>query len=97
MQDLQEGVELDVISWAVGLIAGTRLPLPHAMGIAAATSVAIRIYQYFLTDPRAWGAEFPADWLGATAMIVVSCVFAYIGSIFRARRERRTSLEGSRA
>lgn len=97
MLDLQEGVELDVISWAVGLIAGTRLPLPLAMGIAAGTSVAIRLYQYFLTDLRVWAAEFPADWLGATAMIVVSWVFAYIGSIFRARRTRRASLEGSRA
>lgn len=97
MLALKEGVDLDVISWAAGLIAGTRLPLPHAMGIAAGTSVAIRIYQYFLTDPQVWRAEFPADWLGATAMIVASWVFAYIGSIFRARRMRRASQEGSRA
>lgn len=88
-----EGAELDVISWVAGLAAGTLLPLPKAMGIAVGTSVLIRLYQYFLVEPRAWG-EFPADWIGGAAMIAASCLFAYIGSIFKARRDRRGAIEG---
>lgn len=77
---------MDVISWTIGLIAGAAIPLPRAMGVAAATSVLIRIYQYFFMGPQSWRAEFPADFLGATAMIAASCLFAYVGSRVRARR-----------
>ena len=90
-----EGVKLDVISWVTGLVAGAMLPLPKAICIAVGTSVLIRLYQYFLAEPRAWG-EFPADWIGGAAMILASCLFAYIGSIFKARRDRRVGSEGGR-
>jgi hypothetical protein len=80
---------LDVISWSVGLIAGSILPLPRAAALAVGTSVLIRAYQYFVAD--SWGKEMPADLIGATAMILASCLFAYIGSILRTRRIRRTA------
>lgn len=83
---------MDVITWVIGLVAGLQMrSLKAAMAVAAASSVVLRIYQYFLTDPQVWAAEFPAEWIGATAMILLSCLFAYVGSIFRARRERKTA------
>lgn len=82
---------MDVISWAVGLMAGAALPLPRALLVAAGTSVLIRVYQYFLASPRTWGSDFPEDLIGAAAMIVVSCLLAYVGSILRARRLQRAS------
>jgi K+-sensing histidine kinase KdpD len=85
---------VDVIAWVVGLVAGFLLPsLWAAFGVAAATSIAIRVYQYFFTDPQVWRAEFPADWIGAAAMIVVSCLFAYVGSLVRGRRAGRSASE----
>lgn len=84
---------MDVISWVAGLVAGSTLPLPKAMGIAAGTSVLLRLYQYFIVEPRTWG-EFPADAFGGAAMIAASCLFAYLGSIFKARRDRRAVIEG---
>lgn len=81
---------MDVIAWSIGLVAGFRIrSLKAAMGLAAISSVSVTAYQHFLADPQVWRGEFPADWIGATAMIAVSCLFAYIGSIFRVRRERR--------
>lgn len=80
---------MDVISWAVGLIAGAALPLPRALLVAAGASVLIRVYQYLLPSPRAWGTDLPEDLIGAAAMIVVSCLLAYLGSIFRARKLQR--------
>jgi hypothetical protein len=81
---------MDVISWAVGLIAGLALPsLRRAIALGALTSVAIRAYQYFLIDPRTWGRDVPEDFFGAAAMIALTALFAWIGSIVRANRVRR--------
>lgn len=75
---------MDVISWVVGLVAGAALPsLRTAAAIGAGTSVAIRIYQYFFTEPRVWGHTFPEDLFGAVAMIGATLVLTWIGSIAR--------------
>ncbi|MGH2748455.1 MAG: hypothetical protein ACRDKB_11080, partial [Actinomycetota bacterium] len=75
---------MDVISWVVALVAGAALPsLRTAAAIGAGTSVAIRVYQYLFTEPRVWGHTLPADLLGAVAMIAVTLIFAWIGSIAR--------------
>lgn len=80
---------MDVISWAVGLVAGLALPsLGRAIALGAATSVAIRGYQYLFTDPRQWGTTFPEDLFGAAAMIAVTALMAWIGSLIRVRRAR---------
>lgn len=85
---------MDIIPWVVGFIAGLTLPsLRIAVAIGAAASIALRAYQYFLTDPRVWGDTFPEDLFGATAMVVLTAVFAWIGSIVRiARHGRRHAL-----
>lgn len=81
---------MDLIAWAVGLVAGFWLPsVNRALVVAALSSIAVTSYQYFLTDPQVWEGKFPADWIGATAMVAISCLAAYVGSIFRTRRERR--------
>lgn len=78
---------MDAVVWAAALVLGFVLPsLGLAFAGAAAASILLRVYQYFLTDPQVWRAEFPADWFGATAMVLASCVSAYIGSVLRARR-----------
>ena len=82
---------MDVISWVVGLVAGTLVPLPRALALAAGTSVLIRVYQYFLPEPPVWGTDMPEDLIGATAMILASCLFAYVGSIVRSRRLRHSA------
>lgn len=80
---------MDVISWAVGLVAGLALPsLTRAVALGAAASVALRIYQYFFTDPQQWGHTFPEDLYGAAAMIAATALFAWIGSVIRVRRAR---------
>lgn len=85
---------MDIISWAVGLVAGLALPsLTRAVIIGAATSVVIRIYQYAFTEPQQWGHTMPEDLFGATAMIAVTALLAWIGSIIRTRRTRRTQAE----
>lgn len=80
---------MDVIGWTVGLVAGMLLPLPRAFLAGAITAVSVTAYQHFLADPQVWAGNFPADWIGAAAMVAVSCLFAYIGSIVRTRRMRR--------
>ena len=46
---------MDVLSWAAGLIAGLAQPsLRRAIAIGLTVSIAIRAYQYFLTD-QPWG------------------------------------------
>lgn len=82
---------MDVISWVAGLVAGAVLPLPKALLVATGTSLLIRVYQYFVTET--WSV--PDDLLGGAAMIAASCLFAYIGSIFRARRTQRTTEGGN--
>lgn len=80
---------MDVISWVVGLVAGATLPsLRTAAAIGAGTSVAIRVYQYFFTEPRVWGHTFPADLFGALAMIAATLILTWIGSIARAQLKR---------
>lgn len=81
------GVAVDVISWAVALVAGLALPsLGRAIALGVATSISIRLYQYFIADPRAWGTGFPEDLFGAAAMLAVTTLLAWIGSIIRMRR-----------
>lgn len=85
---------MDIIPWVVGFLAGLTLPsLRNAVAIGAATSIALRAYQYFLTDPRDWGHTLPEDLFGATAMLILTAAFAWIGSVIgNARRNRRLSL-----
>lgn len=78
---------MDVISWAVGLIAGVaQHSLRRAVAAGALTSVAIRAYQHQLATPRQWGAEMPEDLFGATAMLLVTAAMAWVGSVIRLRR-----------
>lgn len=80
---------MDIISWAVGLVAGLALPsLARAVAIGTATSVVIRTYQFF-TEPQQWGHTMPEDLYGAGAMIAVTALLAWVGSIIRTRRMRR--------
>lgn len=83
---------MDVIPWAIGLVAGVAFPFRYAAAAGATASIVLRAYQYFLTDPRMWGRDFPEDLFGATAMIAVSVVFAWAGSIVRARRLQRAEV-----
>lgn len=81
---------MDVISWAVGFVAGLTQPsLRRAIALGAVTSIAIRVYQYFLTEPRVWGKEMPEDLFGAVAMIALTTLLAWLGSIVRINRARR--------
>lgn len=81
---------MDVIAWAAALIAGLTQPsLRRAIAIGMAVSVGIRAYQYFLTEPRVWGHTFPEDLLGAAAMLALTALLAWIGSIIRVSRQRR--------
>lgn len=85
---------MDIIPWVVGFIAGLALPsLRTAAAIGVATSIALRAYQYFLTDPQVWGDTLPEDLFGATAMLILTAAFAWIGSVIgNARRNRRLAL-----
>lgn len=84
---------MDVIPWAIGLVAGLTQPsLRRAIAIGVAASLCIRAYQYFLTDPRAWGDTMPEDLFGGVAMIALTTIFVWIGSIVRANRLRRHEL-----
>jgi hypothetical protein len=79
---------VDVISWAVALVAGFALPsLRRAIMLGVVTSIMIRIYQYNVTDPRQWGS-FPEDLFGATAMLALTALFAWVGSVIRSRVRR---------
>ena len=81
---------MDVISWAVGLVAGLALPsLGHAVAIGMLTSIAIRAYQFQLADPQQWGTGMPEDIFGAVAMLLLTAVMAWIGSVIRLRRTTR--------
>jgi hypothetical protein len=80
---------VDVIAWAVALVAGLTLSsLGRAVALGVATSIAIRFYQYVFTDPQQWGA-FPEDLFGAAAMILLTAAFAWIGSVIRLRIRTR--------
>jgi hypothetical protein len=84
---------VDVISWTVALVAGLTLPsLGRAVALGLATSIAIRFYQYFFTAPQQWGS-FPEDLFGATAMLLLTALMAWFGSIIRARRQQREVTE----
>ena len=79
---------MDVLSWAAGLIAGLAQPsLRRAIVIGLTVSIALRAYQYFLTD-QPWGDDMPQDLFGAIAMLAVSAVMAWIGHVVRARLVR---------
>ena len=80
---------MDVIPWVIGLVTGLTLPLRFAALAGMAASLGVRAFQYFLAEPKAWGTDFPEDLFGATAMLVLTLVFAWIGSIVRARRVQR--------
>ena len=76
---------MDVITWVIGLIAGLASPrLRTAAGLAVLSSIALRTYQYFWAEPQMWGKDFPEDLFGATAMILVCILCAWIGSVIRA-------------
>lgn len=80
---------MDVIPWAIGLVAGLTLPsLPAAIVVGAVSSLGLHVWQYFFTDPRVWG-QFPEDLFGAAAMIGVTAIFAWVGSIVRHHRTDR--------
>jgi hypothetical protein len=80
-----EEQDVDVISWAVALVAGLALPsLRRAVALGIATSITIRVYQYAFTDPRQWGS-FPEDLFGAAAMLVLTAILAWVGSMIRQR------------
>ncbi len=82
---------MDVIAWTAALIAGLSQPtLRRAIAIGMAVSVGIRAYQYFLAVPRAWGHTMPEDLFGAVAMLTLTALFAWVGSIIRVSRQRRT-------
>lgn len=84
---------MDVISWAAGLIAGISQPsLRRAVAIGVAVSIALRVYQYFFTDPRVWGHTFPQDLFGAAAMLALTAVVAWIGWIIRQKRRDRAEV-----
>ncbi|MFP5327304.1 MAG: hypothetical protein ACLGHT_07465 [Acidimicrobiia bacterium] len=80
---------MDVIPWVIGLVAGIALPLRYAVAIGTSSSIALRVYQYFLPEPKAWGRDLPEDLFGATAMILLTLVLTWVGSILRARRVQR--------
>jgi hypothetical protein len=80
---------VDAISWTVALVAGLTLPsLGRAIVLGLATSVTIRFYQYFLTEPQQWGS-FPEDLFGAAAMLLLTALMAWVGSVIRHRRRTR--------
>ena len=85
---------MDIIPWVIGFIAGLTLTsLRTAAAVGVASSIALRAYQYFLTDPRVRGQTFPEDLFGATAMLIHTAAFAWIGSVIGiARRNRRLAL-----
>jgi hypothetical protein len=79
---------MDVLSWGVGLIAGLAQPsLRRAIAIGMSVSIAIRAYQYFLTD-QPWGDDMPEDAFGAIAMLAVTAAMACVGHIVRVRLGR---------
>ena len=83
---------MDVIPWVIGLVAGITMPFRFAAAMGVAASLAVRAYQYFLAEPRVWGKDFPEDLYGATAMVALTVLLAWVGSIVRARRERSSEV-----
>ncbi len=84
---------MDVIAWVAALIAGLSQPsLRRAIAIGMAVSLSIRAYQYLLAEPRAWGDTMPEDLFGAVAMLALTAVLAWIGSIIRVSRLRRAQV-----
>ena len=74
---------MDVLSWVVALVVGVAQPsFTRAALAGVATSVAIRLYQLLVADT--WGSDLPEDLFGATAMLVVTVGFAWLGSVVRA-------------
>lgn len=81
---------MDVISWAVALVAGIAQPsLKRAIVAGVATSIAIRVGQVVLVDEGAWGNDMPEDLFGGIAMILITVVFAWLGSIIRRKVVQR--------
>lgn len=81
---------MDVIPWAIGLVAGLTQPsLRRAIVIGVVASLCLRAYQYFLIDPRTWGDTMPEDIFGGIAMLALTTLFVWIGSIVRANRNHR--------
>ena len=84
---------MDVISWVVALVAGaTLISLGRAIALGVGTSVVIRLYQYFLADPRAWGDQFPQDLFGALAMIALTALLAWVGALLGTVLRRRRGI-----
>jgi hypothetical protein len=80
---------MDAIAWTVALAAGLTLSsLGRAVALGVVTSIAIRFYQYFFTDPQQWGS-FPEDLFGAAAMILLTAILAWVGSVIRLRMRTR--------
>jgi hypothetical protein len=83
-----EESNVDVIAWTVALLAGLALrSVGRAIALGLLTSITIRIYQYFFTDPQQWGS-FPEDLFGATAMLALTALLAWVGSVIRLRVRR---------
>lgn len=81
---------MDAVVWAIALVIGFVAPsLRVAFAGAASASIVLRLYQYFLTEPQVWRAEFPADFIGASAMVLTACLFAYIGSLVKAQMTKK--------
>ena len=79
---------MDVLSWAAGLIAGLAQPsLRRAIAIGLTVSIAIRAYQYFLTD-QPWGDDMPAGPLRCHRHARGPAVMAWIGHVVRVRLGR---------
>jgi hypothetical protein len=80
---------MDAIAWTVALLAGLTLSsLGRAVALGVVTSIVIRFYQYFFTDPQQWGS-FPEDLFGAAAMILLTAILAWVGSVIRLRLRTR--------
>jgi hypothetical protein len=78
---------MDLIPWAIGFIAGITFPsFRRALVVGLSASIVLRLYQLVAGG---WGDTMPEDLFGAAAMLLVTAMFTWVGSIVRAARMRR--------
>lgn len=75
---------MDVLAFAGGFLAGLLLPsLLLAACIAAGLELAVTGYQYFFTEPRVWGNDLPAEFIGLAVFVVLAIACAGLGHAAR--------------
>jgi len=75
---------MDALAFLGGFLAGLLLSsVLSAVCIAAGLALAITGYYYFFTNPRVWGDDLPAEFVGLSVFLLLAATCAVLGYLVR--------------